>query len=775
MAVAATTAADVPREPRRLYRFLVHYPRIAAGFAISISSVILLAWIANIRAITYPLWEVTIMVANTALMAWLSGISLWLVARARRVRRARVVARMSALVVLLIALATLFEYATGVDLGIDRVFPTGQVGDAWPAGRPATYTALGFGSLAAGLLIVDRRTIRGRFPSDGFALLACAIAVITLLGYLFGVPSLYGTEVLRHIGMTLPAALLMLVLAIGLLTVHIDRGVLSIVVARDAGGLIARELLAGLALFPPIVIVLILGARLGWYALPFASALVLFFALTEGSVFILAIARQMSRIDAANHRVVDELRASEARLRSLVDQAKDGIFLADTEGRYIDVNEAGATMLGYTRDEILGMSIPDVLAPHERPKFAAERARIIAGKTTRNEFDLQRRDGSVVPVEVVASLLSDGRWQAIARDVTERKELRNRLRNIVDQMPDGVVVVDERERVQVINRAMKALAFDGNIPGGDTWRNPAMFDVRDMQGELLPFDQIPLVRAVRSGQALVDEELQLRQKDGRMVQIEARAAPLVDESGKPSGAVVVVHDISERKEFERLRDEWIAVIAHDLRQPLTALHVSVDMLLENLAPAHEKTILEGIGKATNRLTRMVDDLLDDARISARRLTVDRGDVDVVPVVARAVGQARLANPDVAFEIDGPASCIASIDQQRIEQVLGNLLSNAVKYRDPGTPIRVEVVWTEEGVRVGVFNEGEPIDQAELSQLFTRFYRTKTARRGIKPGIGLGLYMCKGLVEAHGGRIWVESKDGWTRFYFTLPAADQPRA
>lgn len=767
MAVAATVASRVPKEPRRLTAFLAQYPRIAGVFAMCVGAVMLVGWLIRLVPIGEPTSSAMGMVANTSMMAMLAGLSLWLLQGTRRAR-ARVVARVAAAAVAVLAIAMLIEYVTGLDLGVGRLVPTGEQIEV-ASGRSAAHTAAGFALIGSALFAIDRRTAKGRFVSDLLALAAGAIAMIALVGYLFGVPALYGKLALQQLGMSIVSAAVLLSLAIGVLTLHVDRGVMSVVVARDAGGVVARQLLAGLALFPPVAFGIILGARLGWYALPIASALLLFFALAEASVFIVATAKRMSRIDHEQQRVASELRANEAWVRSLIEQAKDGIFIADRDGRFTDVNPAGATMYGYTRDEMLGMRITDLLMPGEQARFERERHEIFAGNTTRNEWEARRRDGTSFTVEVVANMLPDGRWQAISRDVTERRAYRAWLRNIVDQLPEGVVVVDEHERVQVINRAMNAWAYDTSST--ETWANPGFFDVRDMEGHLVPFENIPLVRAVRSGRATPLEELQLRQPDDSMIQVEVRAVPLFDGQGHRAGAVVVSHDISERKQLERLRDEWVAVIAHDLRQPLTAILVSVDMLHERLSPAHETIILDGLRKAAYRLIRMVDDLLDDARLAARELTVERNTVDLVAVVGRAIEQARMAHPGTTFEVDAPGEILASIDQQRIEQVLGNLLSNAEKYRDPDTPVRVEVRSTDDGARIGVFNRGAPIEPDEVSQLFTRFQRTRSARG--KPGIGLGLYMCKGLVEAHGGRIWVESKDRSTKFYFTVPAVRQP--
>lgn len=768
VAVAATVASHVPREPRRLTAFLAQYPRITGVFALCVGAVMMVGWLIRLEPIDAPIVPEMGMVANTAIMTLLAGLSLLLLHGTRRAYARVVVARLAAVAVAALAIATLIEYLAGIDFGLGRIVPTGEEREM-ASGRSAAFTAVGFALVGFGLFASDWRTAKGRFPSDAFAFAAGAIAILALIGYLFGVPALYGQLAFEQLGMSIATALVLLSLALGVLALNLERGVLSVVVARDAGGVVARGLLAGLALFPPVAFGIILGARLGWYTLPIASALLLVFALAEASVFITATAKRMNRIDHEQQRVANELRASEAWVRSLFEQAKDGIFIADRDGRYIDVNPAGASMFGYTRDEILGKRITDLLMPGELARFERERQQILAGKTTRNEWEMRHRDGTPLTVEVVANMLPDGRWQAICRDVTERRAYRVWLRNIVDQLPEGVVVVDEDERVQVINRAMTAWASDPT--SGDAWTNPGFFDVRDMEGKLVPFEKIPLVRAVRSGRPIPGEELQLRQPDGTMIQVEVRAVPLFDGQGHHAGAVVVAHDISERKELERLRDEWIAVIAHDLRQPLTAILVSVDMLHEQLSPAHEQIILDGLRKAAYRLIRMVDDLLDDARLAARELTVERHTVDMVAVVSRSIEQARMAHPGTAFEIDAPGEIAASIDQQRIEQVLGNLLSNAIKYRDPDTAIRIEVRTADDSVRVGVFNRGAPIEPDEMSQLFGRFHRTRSARG--KPGIGLGLYVCKGLVEAHGGRIWVESTDGWTKFYFTVPPASQP--
>lgn len=945
----------LPREPRRLHTVLAHYPRIAAGFAIGIGALALIGWLAGIRAISQPVATAPMMVANTAIMTLLSGVALWLLSGGQRARRSRSLGRVAAVGVLLIAGATLLEYVAGISFGIDRPAPEDRVGP-WPEGRPAPQTAIAFAFTALALLLLDWRTRKGRFVSDYLAFVPGGVAIAALLGYLFGVPALYGqSAIVPYVGVSVPTALVLLALSVGLLAVHLERGMVSIIVAPDAGGVVARQLLVGLALFPVLSVLVVFGVRLGWYALPIAAALVVFLALSEATVFMLATAGRLSRIDAAQRRAVDELRASESRVRALVEQAKDGIFLADANGRYIDVNQAGCELLGYTRDELIGKTIADIVAPDERSRLDAERATVLAGRTARGEWRVVRRDGTEVPVEVVANMLTDSRWQAITRDISERQRtarlladafeaerqlradleavdvaraavseavtrlgdsdidsvlaqiaeqvraltsaefaavaigddpvrpfervvtagmpgemadalrrmqrpacivrtarpasgplgevsvqasfaglqpphpqlrafvgmaicrgehvigclfLANKrggaefsdrdermvslladgaalaietarrfsaetarriwLQSVVDQLPDGVLVVDAQGQVRAINRALVKWALDPSLADQAASGNPAMFDIRDPHGNVVPFEELPMPRALSTGAPVPQLELSFRQPDGSLLPIEACAAPIRDDAGPIIGAVLVARDISERKEVERQREEWIAVVAHDLRQPIQTIMFSLE-LLSGTVPDRDRPLLGRLRTSASRLNRMIDDLLDAARISAKRLTVECTSRDIAGLVAEAIERIRLQDPTATIVLDAPAQQVAWIDPDRIHQVLVNLLSNAVKYRKEDTTILVEVRRTDEGVRIGVIDEGPPIDPDELPKLFSRFARTRSARG--KRGLGLGLYICKGLVEAHGGRIWVDpSQPGWTKFYFTVPVS-----
>jgi len=237
---------------------------------------------------------------------------------------------------------------------------------------------------------------------------------------------------------------------------------------------------------------------------------------------------------------------------------------------------------------------------------------------------------------------------------------------------------------------------------------------------------------------------------------------------------------SHLREVEQQREEWIAVIAHDLRQPTTIVlgyAQRLDRLLRGQSyPKEFIDSIEHIQVAASNLNRMISDLLDVSRIEARRLILVKQPVDL-PELTRAIVERMAgltATHPVRLDINGSIPTIEA-DPARVEQMLGNLLSNAAKYASPNSPIIVQIERQGNAVGVAVTNYGEGITAEEIPRLFTRFYRTRAARQRNIGGIGLGLYLTRGLVEAHGGRISAASIPGQTTtFSFTLPIPEQSR-
>jgi len=221
-----------------------------------------------------------------------------------------------------------------------------------------------------------------------------------------------------------------------------------------------------------------------------------------------------------------------------------------------------------------------------------------------------------------------------------------------------------------------------------------------------------------------------------------------------------------------MREEWTSVIAHDLRQPIGTIMMCADLLTrvgEGSREEREKFTSKIRSSAFN-LARMVDDLLDVSQMETQRLHLERKWIDPLRLVRETVDRLAYVMKDLHVDISGSSDLLPVFaDPGRVEQILGNLLSNAVKYGNETAAIHVRLKRHRDEVEISVMNHGKGIAEEEISRLFDRFSRAKSSHNSSVPGLGLGLYISKGLVEAHGGRIWVESVPNFTTtFYFTLP-------
>jgi PAS domain S-box-containing protein len=345
------------------------------------------------------------------------------------------------------------------------------------------------------------------------------------------------------------------------------------------------------------------------------------------------------------------------------------------------------------------------------------------------------------------------------------------LQTVIDQMPEGIVLSDASGAKRVENRSMQTFATDTGRR--DHLGQPVRYDLYLPNGQAVPLEDQPQVRAMRDGTTTIGQELSLRHRDGRMVPMLVSAAPVYDAHGNRSGAVTVYQDISTLKELERMREEWSSIVAHDLRQPVGILVLDAETLnrMLDLGEMQEcRKVVDRIRRSTTRLNKMIDDLLDVSRIEAHRLSLERVETDLASFLDDAVERLSSLAPGHPVRFQArvrPARAL--VDALRLEQVLGNLLSNAAKYGLPEDEIAIELVRYGSEYRVAVRNRGGGIEAAEMPKLFQRFARSGKTRSGSVPGLGVGLYICKNLVEAHGGHIWAESILGQTTtFYFTIP-------
>jgi PAS domain S-box-containing protein len=435
--------------------------------------------------------------------------------------------------------------------------------------------------------------------------------------------------------------------------------------------------------------------------------------------------------------------------------------------------------------EIFQLVDEETRSPVESPVPRVIRAGGAVGLA--NHTLLIARDGTERPIEDSAAPIRDQGGllgvvlvfrdaSARRRAEAERDQLVWQLQAVAQQMPAGLMVAEAPSgRVLLVNdEARRIMGFDfPPLDPIDSGAEVQAFRGLHPDGTEYRSEDWPLLRAVRFGETVAGEEIELERADGTRVPIRASAAPLRDARGRIVAGVVTFVDISEQRTIERLERDFISMVGHELRNPLASLK-GFAQLLQRRQSFDERSVDVIINQA-DRLERLITDLTDFSRLAAGRLSLDRQPMDLVELVHASAEQARGEFGNHTIRVDAPdVPVVGTWDRDRIGQVLLNLLSNAIKYSPRGGQILVQVEDLGSEARVSVQDPGLGIPPDQLPHLFERFYRAQTPSRNVA-GLGLGLYISRELVAAHQGRIWAESHGPNTgsTFRFTLPYATPP--
>lgn len=273
-----------------------------------------------------------------------------------------------------------------------------------------------------------------------------------------------------------------------------------------------------------------------------------------------------------------------------------------------------------------------------------------------------------------------------------------------------------------------------------------------------------------------EAEFRLRDLNGNYRWHLGRAMPGYDSKGKIVKWFGTSTDIDEHKRAQEQKDEFIAIASHELKTPVTSIKIFSQMIQRHVEEEGNKELEEKVSKVNNqldKLTVLINDLLDVSKIDTGRLELNRTHVDIDAFVADVVKNQQLVIDTHTITVKGEAQTSLVVDENRLEQVLVNFISNAAKYSPDSDKIVIHVNRDNKEVLVGVQDFGIGIAQHELKRVFSRFFRVTGTRQETFPGMGLGLYISAEIIEREGGRAWVESEPGkGSTFYFALPITKQ---
>ena len=364
---------------------------------------------------------------------------------------------------------------------------------------------------------------------------------------------------------------------------------------------------------------------------------------------------------------------------------------------------------------------------------------------------------------------------AHARAYRDERRARADLEALVDTSPVGVVVFNGRTgRLVSLNREAKRIAESLRQPGQPPEALLKVITCRRADGREIALDQFPLEQTLPSVEKVRGEEIVLSVPDGRRVTVLLNVTPIHADDGAVASVVVTLQDLAPFEDLARLRVEFLGMVSHELRAPLTSIKGSAATVLDTsrvLDPAEVRQFFRIINEQANHMDGLIGDLLDAGRIGTGTLSVSLESSEVATLVDQARTTFLSGGGRHRVLLDLPPDLPQVLaDRQRIVQVLNNLLANAARHAPETSPIRVAAVRDGVYVAVSVADEGRGVAPERLSLLFRQY--ASTGERGTAGGLGLAI--CKGLVEAHGGRIHAESGGLGlgTCVTFTLPVTEE---
>jgi two-component system sensor histidine kinase VicK len=501
--------------------------------------------------------------------------------------------------------------------------------------------------------------------------------------------------------------------------------------------------------------------------------------------------------DVTEQRQIEAaLLSSDTRYRQVVENSLGFVFTCSMEGRLTSLNAFTAETLGYRTESLVGRAVTELMDATGAAEFEECLRTLRVQEEWQGALPIRRSDGVYrriafrcrrvhLPGEL-PFVLNHGMDVTEQYEAEEALHLATRQRNLIlESVGDGIYGIDLDGKLTFINEAgARALGFTPEeLTGVDIHEL-----IHHSHADGTPYSKStsPILQALRRGESIRMRDEVFWRKDGAAIPVEYSANPLV-EDGQISGMVIAFQDVSERRRLERMKDEFISTVSHELRTPLTSMRASLGLIAAGTLdkrPEKQRQMIEMAIGNSDRLIRLVNDILDFDSVEKGRLPLHRRPIEAVDMLRRAadIAYTTASQARISFKVQN-SSAVVFADEDRILQVLNELVTNAIKFSGSDTTIRMTAqpapaTGPESGsstlgdVCFIIEDEGRGISQDKLERIFDRFQQGDASDSRALGGTGLGLALCRSIVEQHGGRIWAESTPGkGSRFLFTLPAAN----
>lgn len=515
---------------------------------------------------------------------------------------------------------------------------------------------------------------------------------------------------------------------------------------------------------------------------------------------VVAVVRNITperRAAAERERLLARIQTERGLLEAVLRQMPSGVNIVDAQGTFLFMNNQSRGIFG---PQPAGATIVDfakIVLFHEGARCAVDDfplSRALRGETVRDEeYVYERDDGVVIEISISAAPVVDREGRIVAAvtvfsDITERKRMEHALASaraeaehkaaelhaLLRSMAEAVTVIDGQGNVVLQNQASRVLEGDSISHVREVNGRTRLLST---SGARVPWEEYPSQRLLR-GESITEAEYVVESPDGTRRHVLVSASAVQDGVVPISLGVIVSRDITEIRRLEAAREDVLHAISHDLRQPITVMMSAAQMLRRALARAQmerEVFIIDRVVTGARRMASMIDDLVDSARLDSGQLPLHVERCELLPVVMDIVSRAWTAQDQARLRIEHPPEGLppVTLDPARFERIFVNLVGNALKYSPPDELVTIGIEQSDAEIVIAVRDRGCGVPAEEIPHLFERYYRARTGKQ--IEGIGLGLFIARQLVEAHGGRIWVESEVGkGSSFVFTLPLSRDHR-